>query len=109
MVIWKVSLARKFSCLLIIIVLTCLPLQFRHVILLLCQFVNHLEVIRLPVYYPSQEEKTDPKLYANNIRRLMAREGDLVMSDIGLAEKRIYIAALNGNNSLPSVLHHKDD
>ncbi|CAL1396285.1 unnamed protein product [Linum trigynum] len=82
---------------------------FRHVILLLCQFVNHLEVIRLPVYYPSQEEKTDPKLYANNIRRLMAREGDLVMSDIGLAEKRIYIAALNGNNSLPSVLHHKDD
>ncbi|CAI0558800.1 unnamed protein product [Linum tenue] len=69
---------------------------FRHVILLLCQFVNHLEVIRLPVYYPSQEEKTDPKLYANNIRRLMAREGDLVMSDIGLAEKRIYIAALNG-------------
>ncbi|CAN1835834.1 Lysophospholipid acyltransferase LPEAT1 [Linum perenne] len=68
----------------------------RHVILLFCQFINHLEVTRLPVYYPSQEEKNDPKLYANNIRRLMAREGNLVMSEIGLAEKRIYIAALNG-------------
>lgn len=81
----------------------------RHVVLLLCQFVNHIEVTRLPVYYPSQEEKEDPKLYANNVRRLMAKEGNLIMSDIGLAEKRVYHAALNGNNSLPSVLHQKDD
>ncbi|XP_021668000.2 lysophospholipid acyltransferase LPEAT1 isoform X3 [Hevea brasiliensis] len=81
----------------------------RHVIFLLCQFINYIEVKRLPVYYPSQEEKDDPKLYACNVRRLMAREGDLVMSDIGLAEKRVYHAALNGNNSLPSVLHQKDD
>ncbi|GMP45062.1 hypothetical protein CsSME_00013729 [Camellia sinensis var. sinensis] len=81
----------------------------RHVIFLFCQFVNYLEVTRLPVYYPSQQEKDDPKLYANNVRRLMAREGNLILSDIGLAEKRIYHAALNGNNSLPSVLHQKDD
>ncbi|KAJ7966724.1 Lysophospholipid acyltransferase [Quillaja saponaria] len=81
----------------------------RHVIFLLCQFVNHIEVTRLPVYYPSQQEKDDPKLYANNVRRLMASEGNLILSDIGLAEKRIYHAALNGNNSLPSVLHQKDD
>ncbi|KAK7283345.1 hypothetical protein RIF29_12793 [Crotalaria pallida] len=81
----------------------------RHVIFLLCQFVNYMEVIRLPVYYPSQQEKDDPKLYANNVRRLMASEGNLVLSDIGLAEKRIYHAALNGNNSLPSVLHQKDE
>ena len=33
----------------------------------------------------------------------------MIMSDIGLAEKRDYHAALNGNNSLPSVLHQKDD
>ncbi|XLR32204.1 hypothetical protein HN51_052168 [Arachis hypogaea] len=81
----------------------------RHVIFLLCQFVNYVEVIRLPVYYPSQQEKDDPKLYANNVRRLMATEGNLILADIGLAEKRIYHAALNGNNSLPSVLHQKDD
>ncbi|XWS21091.1 hypothetical protein CRYUN_Cryun30bG0025500 [Craigia yunnanensis] len=81
----------------------------RHVVFLLCQFVNHMEVTRLPVYYPSQQEMDDPKLYANNVRRLMASEGNLILSDIGLPEKRIYHAALNGNNSLPSVLHQKDD
>ncbi|XP_021283714.1 lysophospholipid acyltransferase LPEAT1 isoform X2 [Herrania umbratica] len=68
----------------------------RHVVFLLCQFVNHMEVTRLPVYYPSQQEKDDPKLYANNVRRLMASEGNLILSDIGLAEKRTYHAALNG-------------
>lgn len=78
----------------------------RHVILLLCQFVNNMSVIRLPVYYPSQEEKDNPKLYAENVRRLMACEGNLIMSDIGLAEKRVYHAALNGR---PNVLHEKDD
>ncbi|XP_043709452.1 lysophospholipid acyltransferase LPEAT1-like isoform X2 [Telopea speciosissima] len=81
----------------------------RHVILLLCQFVNHIEVTRLPVYCPSEQEKEDPKLYANNVRKLMANEGNLILSDIGLAEKRVYHAALNGNNSLPSVLHQKED
>ncbi|KAK8513917.1 hypothetical protein V6N13_005104 [Hibiscus sabdariffa] len=81
----------------------------RHVVLLLCQFVNHMEVIHLPIYHPSQQEKDDPKQYANNVRRLMVAEGNLILSDIGLAEKRIYHAALNGNNSMPSVLHQKDD
>ncbi|KAL6619409.1 hypothetical protein ACP70R_034548 [Stipagrostis hirtigluma subsp. patula] len=80
----------------------------RHVFLLLCQFVNYLEVIHLPVYYPSEQEKDDPKLYANNVRKLMAVEGNLILSDLGLAEKRVYHAALNGN-SLPRALHQKAD
>ncbi|XP_052201419.1 lysophospholipid acyltransferase LPEAT1 isoform X2 [Diospyros lotus] len=69
----------------------------RHIIFLLCQFVHYLEVMRLPVYYPTQQEKDDPKLYADSVRRLMAREGKLILSDIGLAEKRVYHAALNGS------------
>ncbi|XP_062231191.1 lysophospholipid acyltransferase LPEAT1-like isoform X2 [Phragmites australis] len=80
----------------------------RHVFLLLCQFVNFLEVIHLPVYYPSKQEKDDPKLYANNVRKLMAVEGNLILSELGLAEKRVYHEALNGN-SLPRALHQKDD
>ncbi|XP_020205244.1 lysophospholipid acyltransferase LPEAT1 isoform X2 [Cajanus cajan] len=68
----------------------------RHVIFILCQFVNYMEVTQLPTYYPSQQEQDDPKLYANNVRRLMASEGNLILSDIGLAEKRMYHAALNG-------------
>jgi lysophosphatidylcholine acyltransferase/lyso-PAF acetyltransferase len=32
-----------------------------------------MEVQYLPVYYPSDEEKSDPKLFANNVRQVMAR------------------------------------
>eukprot|EP00250_Pteridium_aquilinum_P001857 c12064_g1_i1 orf=461-1867(-) len=67
----------------------------RHVILLLCQFINFLEVHWLPVYIPSEKEKADPKLYASNVRTLMALEGGLLLSDIGLKEKRIYHSFLN--------------
>ncbi|KAL8466619.1 hypothetical protein ACS0TY_035606 [Phlomoides rotata] len=81
----------------------------RHVMILLCQFVNYIEVLKLPVYHPSAQDKEDPKLYAENVRQLMAREGNLSLSDIGLAEKRVYHAALNGNISMPSVLHDKDE
>nr|XP_043616305.1 lysophospholipid acyltransferase LPEAT1-like [Erigeron canadensis] len=76
----------------------------RHVILLLCQFVNYITVTRLPLYHPSQEEKENPKLYAENVRRLMAREGNVKMSDIGLAEKRVYHTAVHGE---PTVFHAK--
>lgn len=51
-----------------------ISMQVRHVFFLLCQFVNYMEVTKLPVYYPSQQEKDDPKLYAENVRRLMAHE-----------------------------------
>ncbi|KAG2324508.1 hypothetical protein Bca4012_039021 [Brassica carinata] len=81
----------------------------RHIIFLLCQFVNHLEVIRLPVYYPSQEEKDNPKLYASNVRRLMATEGNLILSDLGLGDKRIYHATLNGNLRQLRVFHQKEE
>ncbi|KAF3518365.1 hypothetical protein DY000_02062122 [Brassica cretica] len=81
----------------------------RHIIFLLCQFVNHLEVIRLPVYYPSQEEKDNPKLYASNVRRLMATEGNLSLSDLGLGDKRIYHATLNGNLRQLRVFHQKEE
>ncbi|RCV23655.1 hypothetical protein SETIT_5G024200v2 [Setaria italica] len=80
----------------------------RHVFLLLCQFVNYIEVVRLPVYYPSEQEKEDPKLYANNVRKLIAMEGNLILSNLGLADKRVYHAALNGRNQL-GAQHQKDD
>uniref|UniRef100_A0ACD6AKZ2 Uncharacterized protein n=1 Tax=Avena sativa TaxID=4498 RepID=A0ACD6AKZ2_AVESA len=82
-------------------------LQARHVFLLLCQFANYMEVVRFPVYYPSEQEKEDPRVYAYNVRKLLATEGNLVLSNLGLAEKRVYHAALNGNS--PRALHQKDD
>ncbi|XP_076060728.1 lysophosphatidylcholine acyltransferase isoform X2 [Oratosquilla oratoria] len=38
----------------------------------LCQFHNNCEIEYLPVYTPSEEEKNDAKLYAHNVRQVMA-------------------------------------
>ena len=45
-----------------------------HFLRLLCQVVNYCEVTYLDVYVPSEEEKKNPRLYANNVRALMAKE-----------------------------------
>eukprot|EP01027_Heterolobosea_sp_BB2_P008670 GEZU01012862.1.p1 GENE.GEZU01012862.1~~GEZU01012862.1.p1 ORF type:complete len:667 (+),score=169.94 GEZU01012862.1:289-2289(+) len=39
---------------------------------LFTQFVNYLEVEYMDPYYPSEEEKKDPQLFANNVRKYMA-------------------------------------
>ncbi len=44
-----------------------------HLLRLLCQWRNELEMTILPPYVPSEQEKADPKLYAANVRSLMAR------------------------------------
>lgn len=69
----RIFIQSDFTCL--VSVLSNIHLvQVRHVILLLSQFVNYIEVRRLPVYHPSEQEKEDPKLYAANVRKLMAQE-----------------------------------
>eukprot|EP00759_Apiculatamorpha_spiralis_P007762 PhF_6_TR14927/c0_g1_i2/m.23343/K13510/LPCAT1_2; lysophosphatidylcholine acyltransferase / lyso-PAF acetyltransferase len=35
---------------------------------LMCQIHNHLHVTYLPIYYPSDMERKNPKLYASNVR-----------------------------------------
>lgn len=40
-----------------------------------------MRVVLLPVYRPSPEEVADPKLYAENVRRLMAGELGLPLSE----------------------------
>ncbi|RLN88675.1 hypothetical protein BBJ28_00009097 [Nothophytophthora sp. Chile5] len=40
---------------------------------LLCQVYNRLEVEILPAYYPSEREQQDPELYAEGVRREMAK------------------------------------
>lgn len=41
--------------------------------LTLTQVHSSCEIEFLPVYYPSEEEKRDPKLYARNVRDVMAK------------------------------------
>uniref|UniRef100_A0A8C3DC33 Lysophosphatidylcholine acyltransferase 1 n=1 Tax=Corvus moneduloides TaxID=1196302 RepID=A0A8C3DC33_CORMO len=48
------------------------PGAFEILWLTLCQFHNSVEIEFLPVYIPSEEERKNPVLYANNVRRVMA-------------------------------------
>lgn len=41
--------------------------QFR----LICQFITTMDMTFLPAYKPSEEEKKDPALFAENVRKLM--------------------------------------
>uniref|UniRef100_A0ABD2WV41 Phospholipid/glycerol acyltransferase domain-containing protein n=1 Tax=Trichogramma kaykai TaxID=54128 RepID=A0ABD2WV41_9HYME len=49
--------------------------------LTLTQWNSMCEIEFLPVYKPSEAEKLDPKLYANNVRRLMAKTLGVPVSD----------------------------
>lgn len=41
--------------------------------LTLCQFNTSCEIEFLPVYTPNDEEKNNPKLFATNVRNVMAK------------------------------------
>ncbi|XP_071959021.1 lysophosphatidylcholine acyltransferase 2-like isoform X1 [Antedon mediterranea] len=49
--------------------------------LTMCNFNNKLEIEFLPVYKPSEEEKRDPALYAQNVRGVIARSLNLPVTD----------------------------
>jgi 1-acyl-sn-glycerol-3-phosphate acyltransferase len=38
---------------------------------LFSQFNNRLHIVHFPPYFPSEKERADPKLYAENVRRMM--------------------------------------
>lgn len=58
--------------------------------------MSRLFAAQLPIYHPSEEEKTDPKLYAANVRELLLREGGFKPSNSSLVECRAYIALMEG-------------
>ena len=59
--------------------LTCLWLT-------LCQFNTRCEVEFLPTYHPSKSEVMDPKLFARNVREVMARNLDVPIVDVRLED-----------------------
>jgi lysophosphatidylcholine acyltransferase/lyso-PAF acetyltransferase len=59
-----------------------------HVYRLMAQFVNHLEIEVLPPYHPSEEERRDWALYAENVRRLMGKRLGQPLVDQGIGEER---------------------
>jgi len=48
---------------------------------ILFQFINFVEVEELPIYYPNETEKSDPILFAENVRDAMARHMGVPVTD----------------------------
>ena len=61
-----------------------------HVFRLFTEFVHSMEVVYLPVYFPSAEELADPQLYANNVQRLMAENLKVPATSHTIKEKLEY-------------------
>lgn len=40
----------------------------------LARWSTHLKLVKLPVYYPNEQEKLDPDLYALNVAKIMSKE-----------------------------------
>ncbi|XP_043833110.1 lysophosphatidylcholine acyltransferase 1 [Dromiciops gliroides] len=68
--------------------------------LTLCQFHNFVEIEFLPVYTPSEEEKKNPALYANNVRRIMAKALGVSVTDYTFEDCQLALA--EGQLRLPS-------
>uniref|UniRef100_A0A8C8RKZ6 Lysophosphatidylcholine acyltransferase 1 n=1 Tax=Pelusios castaneus TaxID=367368 RepID=A0A8C8RKZ6_9SAUR len=68
--------------------------------LTLCQFHNSVEIEFLPVYIPSEEEKKNPSLYANNVRSIMAEALGVSVTDYTFEDCELALA--EGQLRLPS-------
>uniref|UniRef100_A0A8C5ASB3 Lysophosphatidylcholine acyltransferase 1 n=1 Tax=Gadus morhua TaxID=8049 RepID=A0A8C5ASB3_GADMO len=60
--------------------------------LTLCQLHNSIEIEYLPVYTPSEEEKSDPALFANNVRQVMAKALQLPLTDLTLEDLQLSLS-----------------
>ncbi|KAM8883570.1 lysophosphatidylcholine acyltransferase 1 [Synchiropus picturatus] len=60
--------------------------------LTLCQVYTNLEIEFLPVYTPSEAEKENPSLFANNVRKVMAKALELPLIEISLEDRDICLA-----------------
>ncbi|XP_077599655.1 lysophosphatidylcholine acyltransferase 1 isoform X1 [Stigmatopora nigra] len=65
------------------------PGAFKLLWLTLCQPHNTIEIEFLPVYTPSDEEKKNPTLFANNVRKLMAKALELPITDLSFEDREI--------------------
>ncbi|KAM9335437.1 lysophospholipid acyltransferase LPCAT4 [Symphorus nematophorus] len=59
------------------------------------QFYTNMTVEFLPVYNPSQEEKNDPNLYADNVQKLMAKALGVPATDY-VMEGRVPVSKMGG-------------
>jgi len=68
----------------------------------LCQWSNKVRITYLPVYYPDKEEKSNAKLFANNVRRMMADAFNLPITDHTFEDSRLMRRAASLNLPIES-------
>eukprot|EP00276_Gloeochaete_wittrockiana_P025284 CAMPEP_0184370300 /NCGR_PEP_ID=MMETSP1089-20130417/162742_1 /TAXON_ID=38269 ORGANISM="Gloeochaete wittrockiana, Strain SAG46.84" /NCGR_SAMPLE_ID=MMETSP1089 /ASSEMBLY_ACC=CAM_ASM_000445 /LENGTH=175 /DNA_ID=CAMNT_0026712881 /DNA_START=517 /DNA_END=1044 /DNA_ORIENTATION=- len=84
---------------------------FVHIFRMLTQFRNYVEVIHLPTYVPSTEEKNDLNLYAENVRKFMAEKLSLRCTDHTYKDKVQFMDLVNGKISPDDIIskYEKED
>ena len=55
----------------------------------LCQFSVQASIAYLPTYYPDEDEQSDPKLYANNVRAVIAKAAGLPCTEHSYEDCRL--------------------
>mmetsp|Transcript_22264 Transcript_22264/g.41744 ORF Transcript_22264/g.41744 Transcript_22264/m.41744 type:complete len:527 (+) Transcript_22264:311-1891(+) len=70
---------------------------------LLSQFYNRVHVEFLPVYYPTEEEKADPDLFAENVRQLMASKLGIPTTDHSYEDSFLAMAARKNKANVGEV------
>jgi lysophosphatidylcholine acyltransferase/lyso-PAF acetyltransferase len=70
-----------------------------HIFLMLANPLHSVTVYELPVYMPSEEEKQSPRLFADNVRKVMLKYSALTAHDAGFDDKRVFHAALRGQET----------
>ncbi|KAM6903398.1 lysophosphatidylcholine acyltransferase 1 [Lycodopsis pacificus] len=68
------------------------PGAFKILWLTLCQPHNPMEIEYLPIYTPSDEEKENPALFANNVRKLMAKALEVPLTDLSFDDREISLS-----------------
>ncbi|XP_074542971.1 lysophosphatidylcholine acyltransferase 1 [Halichoeres trimaculatus] len=68
------------------------PGAFKILWLTLCQPHNSMEIEYLPIYTPSDEEKENSALFANNVRKLMAEALGLPLTDLSFDDRYICLS-----------------
>jgi lysophosphatidylcholine acyltransferase/lyso-PAF acetyltransferase len=69
-----------------------------HVFRALTQVINYAEITVLPAYYPSEEEQSNPKLYAKNVGDVIAQDLEIEATTTTFADKLKYLKFLRGDN-----------
>uniref|UniRef100_A0A8C9SM14 Lysophosphatidylcholine acyltransferase 1 n=1 Tax=Scleropages formosus TaxID=113540 RepID=A0A8C9SM14_SCLFO len=78
--------------------------SFKILWLTLCQLQNQVVIEFLPIYTPSEEEKSNPALFANNVRSIMAKALGVPVTDYSFEDCQLAMAEgllrLPGNTRL---------